>query len=139
MVVWLGGAVNIDETSAPPPLRDSAMHRLSNARSNRHGNRSIVAVVADVRSLRPLARASAMAMVALFALDGSAGLTAETVRLTRITAEPIRPNANLLPNPSFEASDGHGVPAGWRWDRRNTDATCKIDRSVRIPAGNRSK
>jgi hypothetical protein len=54
---------------------------------------------------------------------------AEAIRLSGIVAEPVHCGLNLLPNPGFEEVDSAGAPAGWRWDRRNTDAACVVDRS----------
>lgn len=45
---------------------------------------------------------------------------------SRLTLQPFAPGENLLPNPSFEDAS-NGVPAGWRWDARNTDATLTLD------------
>ncbi|MBI2300534.1 MAG: beta-galactosidase, partial [Armatimonadetes bacterium] len=43
----------------------------------------------------------------------------------RVTLEPSDGKVNLLPNPSFEKLAG-GLPEGWIWDPRNTDATCTV-------------
>lgn len=43
----------------------------------------------------------------------------------QLAVEPVEGAVNLLPNPSFEHITG-GVPDGWRWDPRNTDATCQV-------------
>ncbi len=47
----------------------------------------------------------------------------------------VRPN--LAPNFSFEEVSSEGIPVGWRWDRRNTDATCAID-ETQAHSGKRS-
>jgi hypothetical protein len=47
--------------------------------------------------------------------------------LSGIVVEPVQCRPNLLPNPGFEEVDSAGMPAGWRWDRRNTDAACMMD------------
>jgi hypothetical protein len=60
----------------------------------------------------------------------AADRTSEIIQLKAVAVEAIRPNANLLPNPSFEKIDANGIPAGWNWDRRNTDAMCTADRAV---------
>jgi hypothetical protein len=57
-------------------------------------------------------------------------VASEGVRLKTVVAEPIQPQKNLLDNASFEQADPNGIPTGWQWDPRNTDATCVIDRSV---------
>ena len=44
----------------------------------------------------------------------------------RLTVLPFDPGANLVPNSSFEVAE-NGCSTGWRWDRRNTDATFTID------------
>ena len=49
--------------------------------------------------------------------------------MSGIVAEPVQYQPNLLPNPGFEALDSAGLPAGWQWDRRNTDAACVIDQT----------
>lgn len=46
------------------------------------------------------------------------------VRLTGIEVKPLQVRPNLVANHSFEVVDDHGIPEGWQWDRRNTDATC---------------
>lgn len=45
------------------------------------------------------------------------------------TTDIPQPGANLIPNPSFEQPEG-GLPSGWRWDPRNTDATATLDYTV---------
>lgn len=45
---------------------------------------------------------------------------------SRLAAVPLVVGPNLVPNPSFEDLD-RGVPRGWRWDARNTDATFAIE------------
>ncbi len=52
---------------------------------------------------------------------------AQTLRWTGIRPEPVQVAPNLLPDPGFEASALSGVPQGWIWDRRNTDAVCTLD------------
>ena len=66
----------------------------------------------------------------LVALAAPAAGDSEVLQLKRVTAEPALSNKNLLPNPGFEKSDANGTPSGWTWDRRNTDATCTVDRSA---------
>ncbi len=41
---------------------------------------------------------------------------------------------NLLPNSGFERVASAGLPAGWRWDRRNTDAACATGHKVFLEA-----
>jgi hypothetical protein len=53
----------------------------------------------------------------------------ETVRLETVVVEPLQCGVNLLSNPSFEEAGPGGIPAGWQWDRRNTDAVCVTDRT----------
>jgi len=45
---------------------------------------------------------------------------------SRLTLQPFEPGANLVPNSSFEVAE-KGCPAGWHWDRRNTDAALTLD------------
>ncbi|HNX33390.1 MAG TPA: beta-galactosidase [Kiritimatiellia bacterium] len=45
---------------------------------------------------------------------------------SRLTLQPFEPGANLVPNSSFEEIE-NGCPAGWHWDRRNTDAKLMLD------------
>ena len=52
---------------------------------------------------------------------------AEVVQFTGIGVEPARSGKNLLPNAGFEAGQPGSIPAGWLWDRRNTDAVCALD------------
>lgn len=71
----------------------------------------------------------------LLSLSASVALLAnasasDTIRLTKVTAEPIECKPNLVPNPSFEQVEANGIPTGWHWDRRNTDATCVVDTSA---------
>lgn len=53
----------------------------------------------------------------------------EAVRLSEIEVEPVECRPNLLRDPGFEEMDSESLPAGWRWDRRNTDAACMADRA----------
>ncbi|WP_165233988.1 beta-galactosidase [Aquisphaera insulae] len=53
-----------------------------------------------------------------------------SIRLGRIEAAALAANPNLVPNPGFEEAGPDGLPTGWIWDRRNTDATCRIDAKV---------
>ena len=73
------------------------------------------------------------------------GLAAESgLQLVRVRCEqgPL-PNPNLVANFSFEEFDPDGLPTGWRWDRRNTDAAVALDaaeahsgrRSLRVTNG----
>jgi hypothetical protein len=67
----------------------------------------------------------------------------ETIRIQRVTSAAMAVSPNLLTNAGFEATTDDGMPAGWHWDRRNTDATCESDaatahggrRSVRLTNG----
>ena len=49
------------------------------------------------------------------------------LRLTEISVEEAVVRPNLVPNFSFEQVSSDGFPVGWRWDKRNTDATCTVD------------
>ncbi|HEY3284614.1 MAG TPA: carbohydrate binding domain-containing protein, partial [Armatimonadota bacterium] len=45
----------------------------------------------------------------------------------RLRVEPSpKPGTNLVANYSFEAVGDKGIPEGWAWDRRNTDATAQV-------------
>lgn len=67
----------------------------------------------------------------------------ETLRLTAIEASPLAVGRNLLDAYGFEDIGADGMPLGWEWDPRATDATCVSDdteahsgrRSVRITNG----
>jgi hypothetical protein len=72
---------------------------------------------------------SIAAACACMGMPGLASGGAEAIRLREIVVEPVQCRPNLLPNPSFEEVDSTAIPAGWRWDRRNTDAACLIDRT----------
>ncbi|MCX7045696.1 MAG: beta-galactosidase [Candidatus Sumerlaeota bacterium] len=72
-----------------------------------------------------LAASLAPAAEALFAAAG-----AEVVHLKAVAVEALPSGRNLLSNPGFEEPSPKGVPSGWQWDKRNTDATCAIDRGV---------
>jgi len=58
------------------------------------------------------------------------------LRVAGIDIRAVPSPANLSPNPGFEDVRG-GTPAGWRWDRRNTDARVSVDTRHRF-AGARS-
>ena len=45
---------------------------------------------------------------------------------SRLTLQAFDPGQNLVPNGSFENA-ANGIPTGWLWDRRNTDATLSLD------------
>ncbi|MDD4101728.1 MAG: beta-galactosidase, partial [Kiritimatiellae bacterium] len=45
---------------------------------------------------------------------------------SRLVLQPFDIGENLVPTPSFEDAD-NGVPMGWHWDARNTDATLSLD------------
>jgi hypothetical protein len=62
-------------------------------------------------------------------LASSRAFAAETVQLTAVDVEPYTWRTNLLSNPSFEETRADGIPIGWQWDRRNTDAACVTDRT----------
>ena len=55
---------------------------------------------------------------------------AERIQLKTIVAEAVPSGVNLLPNSGFEEVAANGIPSGWQWDRRNTDATCSVDRTI---------
>ncbi|MGA2499877.1 MAG: beta-galactosidase [Tepidisphaeraceae bacterium] len=67
------------------------------------------------------------AIVIILLARGSAA--AEPIRLSAVAIEPAQSRVNLLANPGFEATKPDGIPVGWNWDRRNTDATCEVDRT----------
>lgn len=62
---------------------------------------------------------------------------------TSIEVQPAAVNPNLVKNGGFESLDDRGLPEGWTWDKRNTDAACVVDnraaceglRSLRISNG----
>lgn len=54
----------------------------------------------------------------------SAESAAATALWTEVT--PVHSGTNLIPNGGFERLDPDGMPTGWRWVRRNTDATCTV-------------
>jgi hypothetical protein len=81
-------------------------------------------------------------LVPLQAGEGPPG--SGTIRLERVSVAALRVNPNLLPHAGFEdVAPGGSAPAGWIWERRNTDATCvTVDnlarsgrRSLRITNG----
>lgn len=81
---------------------------------------------------------SIITLAACFASALSLGprpASGQTIRLNlpSVSAAAVRPN--LLTNPSFEDAGSNRVPIGWSWDRRNTDATCTLDRTT--PHGGR--
>jgi hypothetical protein len=45
---------------------------------------------------------------------------------SRLTLQAFDPGQNLVHNGSFENA-ANGIPTGWLWDRRNTDATLTLD------------
>lgn len=51
----------------------------------------------------------------------------QSLRLTNIALDPMPLRPNLVPNFSFEEASPDGIPVGWHWDKRNTDATCYVD------------
>lgn len=53
-------------------------------------------------------------------------VSAQNLRLLDIRTEPLSPRPNLIRNASFEEVGAGGVPAGWAWSPRNTDATLHI-------------
>ena len=53
----------------------------------------------------------------------------ETARLNAFAVEAVQCGPNLLSNPGFEKATPGGIPEGWQWDKRNTDAACVIDRA----------
>ncbi|MEN6357887.1 MAG: beta-galactosidase [Armatimonadota bacterium] len=56
----------------------------------------------------------------------------DDVRLSSIKVQPAKVNVNLLPNGGFESIDANGMPIGWNWNKRNTDAVCIVDESTAI-------
>lgn len=53
--------------------------------------------------------------------------TSGTIHFTAVTVAAAQVHSNLLSNASFEEVSPNGLPVGWHWDRRNTDALCKTD------------
>ncbi len=51
----------------------------------------------------------------------------DDVTLTSIDVRADAANPNILANGGFESAGADGIPAGWKWDKRNTNATCVID------------
>jgi hypothetical protein len=64
-----------------------------------------------------------MGLIAILAGHAGAELTPGTARLT---LQAFDPGKNLVTNGSFE-TEVNGIPTGWLWDRRNTDATLTFD------------
>ena len=62
-------------------------------------------------------------------LFGGTGI-GEEVELVDLKLTPYEARPNLVPNHSFEDVRPDGLPEGWVWDRRNTDATCVVDDTV---------
>ncbi len=57
------------------------------------------------------------------------GTYGQTLRLHSFEIESLPPRANLVLNFGFEElQPGGKLPSGWIWDKRNTNATCEIDR-----------
>ncbi|MEJ5251318.1 MAG: beta-galactosidase [Armatimonadota bacterium] len=52
--------------------------------------------------------------------------SSQQLRLSDIRTEPLAPKPNLVANSSFEQVTPEGIPAGWSWSPRNTDATLRI-------------
>ncbi|MCL5099193.1 MAG: beta-galactosidase [Candidatus Omnitrophica bacterium] len=52
------------------------------------------------------------------------------IALEGISIAPVQINPNLIPNPGLEGVQSNGMPDGWQWDKRNTDATCAMDTAV---------
>lgn len=55
------------------------------------------------------------------------GVNARGVELVSLETRPDVVGVNLVPNGSFESSGPGGLPDRWKWDKRNTQATCVID------------
>jgi len=64
-----------------------------------------------------------LGLIAILAGHAGAELTPGTARLT---LQAFDPGKNLVTNGSFE-TEVNGIPTGWLWDRRNTDATLTFD------------
>ncbi|MCC6446843.1 MAG: beta-galactosidase [Armatimonadetes bacterium] len=60
-------------------------------------------------------------------LIAAACAAGQTVRLKGLRLEPVKIRPNLADNYSFEEGQPGGIPAGWQWDARNTDALCRLD------------
>lgn len=57
------------------------------------------------------------------------------VSLLSVKVQSAKAHINLLNNGGFESLDTNGMPIGWNWDKRNTDAVCIVDESA--PLGGR--
>ncbi|MCS7192467.1 MAG: beta-galactosidase [Armatimonadetes bacterium] len=71
----------------------------------------------------------ALCLVIAFVLKlvGSGVAMSQTLRLKDLTVSKVSIRPNLVPNFSFEEVSSDGIPIGWQWDKRNTNATCKVD------------
>ncbi len=52
--------------------------------------------------------------------------TAQQLAIQEIHAQPLSVNPNVLMNASFEAVGVNGIPTGWSWSPRNTDASLRV-------------
>lgn len=64
-------------------------------------------------------------------------VSAQQLRLQDIHTQILHPSPNLIQNASFEEVHSSGVPTGWSWLPRNTDATLRVV-SDRARSGKRS-
>lgn len=55
-----------------------------------------------------------------------AAVSAQNLRLLNIRTEPLSSQPNLIHNASFEEANAEGIPSGWSWSPRNTDATLRV-------------
>lgn len=68
-------------------------------------------------------------LIAFIACIACSCAYADDVKLTSIDVQAAVANPNLAPNGSFEQLGTNGFPDGWKWDKRNTNATCTVDNS----------
>ena len=55
----------------------------------------------------------------------------DELKILSANVEPLAIRENLVINPSFEeVQPGQKLPAGWIWDKRNTNATCELDANI---------
>lgn len=76
--------------------------------------------------------------VALIMTDlGGEILMKGSLRLIELSVTEMTVRPNLVPNFSFEQFSTDGIPIGWQWDKRNTNATCTVD-ETQAHSGRRS-
>lgn len=69
-----------------------------------------------------------MGAILLAGLPATAAPAGPPLQLQGVTKiEALGPVQNLIPDPYFAEVGAGGIPKGWAWDKRNTDATCTGD------------